>query len=128
MFGRKFVGAGELETPGGRTVRVLTVWMLADGVPHLNSLLRVRSTECEGVTEDVLKELDPVALLEDLPAHGLEAGDVGTVVFVHHAGEGYEVEFMDADGRTLVVETLQAHQVGAIRGRQILHVRPLPAA
>ena len=33
MFGRKFVGAGELETPGGRTVRVLTVWMLADGVP-----------------------------------------------------------------------------------------------
>jgi hypothetical protein len=33
MFGRKFVGAGELETPGGRTVRVVTVWMLADGAP-----------------------------------------------------------------------------------------------
>jgi hypothetical protein len=33
MFGRKFVGTGELETPGGRTVRILTVWMLADGVP-----------------------------------------------------------------------------------------------
>jgi Domain of unknown function (DUF4926) len=80
------------------------------------------------VTEDVLKELDPVALLEDLPAHGLEAGDVGTVVFVHHTGEAYEVEFMDADGRTLVVETLQAHQVAPVRGRQILHVRPLTAA
>ncbi|MCA1644669.1 MAG: DUF4926 domain-containing protein [Chloroflexi bacterium] len=48
------------------------------------------------MTEDVLKELDPVALLEDLPAYGLEAGDVGTVVFVHRAGEGYEVELMDA--------------------------------
>ncbi len=33
MFGRKFVGAGELETPGGRTVRVVTVWILADGAP-----------------------------------------------------------------------------------------------
>jgi Domain of unknown function (DUF4926) len=79
------------------------------------------------VTEDVLKELDPVALLEDLPAHGLEAGDVGTVVLVYHDGEGYEVEFMDADGRTLAVETLQARQVAPIRGRQILHVRPLTA-
>lgn len=33
MFGRKFVGAGELETPRGRTVRVVTVWMLPDGAP-----------------------------------------------------------------------------------------------
>ena len=33
MFGRKFVGAGELRTPGGRTVRVVTVWMLPDGAP-----------------------------------------------------------------------------------------------
>jgi hypothetical protein len=80
------------------------------------------------VTEDALKELDPVALLQDLPAYGLEAGDVGTVVFVHRAGEGYEVEFMDADGRTLVVETLQAHEVAPVRGRQILHVRPLTTA
>jgi len=38
---------------------------------------------------------------KDVPALGLVAGDVGTVVFVHHGGEGYEVEFMDADGRTL---------------------------
>ena len=48
MFGRKFVGAGELETPSGRTA--------------------------------------------------------------------------------LAVETLQAHQVAPVRGRQILHVRPLTAA
>ena len=41
---------------------------------------------------------------------------------------GAEVEFMDADGRTLVVATLQAHQVGPVRGRQVLHVRPLPGA
>jgi hypothetical protein len=80
------------------------------------------------VAEIVLKELDPVALREDLPDHGLVAGDVGTVVFVHHKGEGYEVEFMDADGRTLAVQTLQASQVAPARGRQILHVRPLTPA
>jgi hypothetical protein len=41
MFGRKFVGAGELATPSGRTVRVLTVWMLADGVPPTSTGYRV---------------------------------------------------------------------------------------
>jgi hypothetical protein len=96
---------------------------------RLNSSPLFRLTKCEVcVTEEVLKELDPAALLDDLPAHGLVVGDVGTVVFVHHNGKGYEVEFMDADGRTLVVETLQAHQVAPLRGRQILHVRPLTAA
>lgn len=59
-----------------------------------------------------------MALLEDLPTHGLVAGDVGTVVFVHREGQGYEVEFMDADGRTLAVETLHAPQVAPVRGRQ----------
>jgi hypothetical protein len=77
------------------------------------------------MSDEMLKELDAVALLDDLPTHGLLAGDVGTVVFVHHGGQGYEVEFMDADGRTLAVETLQEHQVAPVRGRQILHVRPL---
>jgi hypothetical protein len=33
MYGRKFVGAGELETPGGRAAQVVTVWMLPDGAP-----------------------------------------------------------------------------------------------
>jgi hypothetical protein len=76
------------------------------------------------VADDALNELDAVALREDLPAHGLVAGDVGTVVCVHQGGAGYEVEFLDADGRTLAVETLRAHQVAPSRGRQILPVRP----
>ena len=33
MFGRKFVGVGEIDTPGGLTARVVSVWMLPDGVP-----------------------------------------------------------------------------------------------
>src|SRR5438874_13498197 len=33
MFGRKFVGAAELETPSCRTALVVTVWILPDGAP-----------------------------------------------------------------------------------------------
>lgn len=71
----------------------------------------------------VLRELDLAALRQDLPAYGLIAGDVGTVVFVHADGVAYEVEFMTADGRTLTVETLSADQIGPVSGRTILHAR-----
>ena len=71
----------------------------------------------------LLTELDLAALRQDLPAHGLIAGDVGTVVFVHADGAAYEVEFMTADGRTLAVETLLADQVEPVSGRYILHAR-----
>jgi 3,4-dihydroxy-2-butanone 4-phosphate synthase len=52
---------------------------------------------------DTPKLHDVVALLEDLPEHGLRRGDVGAVVEVfertgrHPAG--YIVEFLDSDGR-----------------------------
>jgi hypothetical protein len=34
MFGRKFVAVGEIETAGGLTAPVVSVWMLPDGVPR----------------------------------------------------------------------------------------------
>ncbi len=33
IFGRKFVGEAEIQTPTGRSVRVVTVWILPDGAP-----------------------------------------------------------------------------------------------
>jgi hypothetical protein len=62
-------------------------------------------------------------LRTDLPAYGLIAGDVGTVVFVHANGAAYEVEFMTADGETVAVETLEANQVEPVAGPRILHAR-----
>ena len=44
--------------------------------------------------------LDVVALTSDLPELGLRRGQVGTVVEVLAAGEAFEVEFSDRDGRT----------------------------
>ena len=51
-----------------------------------------------------LKELEIVALRDDLPDSGLVVSDVGTIVFVDRSGEAYEVEFTDADGTTLAMK------------------------
>jgi hypothetical protein len=80
------------------------------------------------MTSNVLNELDLVTLQQDIPDRGLKRGDVGTVVFVHNEGRGYEVEFVRADGKTLGVETLSAGQVKPFSGKQILHGRDLTTA
>lgn len=54
-------------------------------------------------------------LTVDLPAEGLRAGDVGTVVERHQAvgiaEVGYSVEFFDMTGHTVAVVTLPASQL-----------------
>ncbi len=52
-----------------------------------------------------IRELQRVALVGAVPDAGLVAGAVGTVVGDYGNG-GYEVEFTDADGHTLAVQTL----------------------
>ncbi|MCY7357330.1 MAG: DUF4926 domain-containing protein [Rudanella sp.] len=74
---------------------------------------------------DLFKE---AVLLIDLPEHNLEKGDVGVVVEIHRNHEGYEVEFMTKEGRTIAVETLMANQVRAIGKRDVWHVRELQEA
>jgi hypothetical protein len=51
------------------------------------------------------------ALLRSLPSLGLKPGDVGVVVHVYNQGEAYEVEFMNPDGSTLGVATVDARDV-----------------
>jgi len=76
----------------------------------------------------MLRELDLAALRKNLPAYGLIAGDIGTVVQVYRDGEAFEVEFMTTDGRTLAVETLTGDQVERVPGRHVLHARKLATA
>jgi hypothetical protein len=63
-----------------------------------------------------------------MPAEGLEAGDVGTVVHVYRDDEAYEVEFLTLDGRTAAVVTLEAAQVRPVGHCEITHARQLAAA
>lgn len=75
----------------------------------------------------MIRELDNVVLAVDLPASGLKAGDVGTVVLVHGAGEGYEVEFVALDGETIAIATLVAGELRPVEHGDMVHARPLAA-
>lgn len=64
--------------------------------------------------------LDIVALLTDIPAHGLLRGQVGTVV--ERLDGAYEVEFSDDAGKTYAELALPSDQL------LILHHRRLRAS
>ena len=71
----------------------------------------------------MIEELEIVALTRAEPEHGLEAGDVGTIVLVHEAAGGYTVEFMDFRGNTVAIVDLPADAVRRVRDREVAHVR-----
>ena len=73
----------------------------------------------------MINELDRIVLHSDLPEHSLQKGDIGTVVLVHGAGKGYEVEFVSLDGETVAVVSLLEREVRPIGRREIAHARPL---
>lgn len=58
----------------------------------------------------MIKELDTVVLISDVPEYGLKNGDIGTVVLVHREAKGFEVEFVALDGETIAVATLPAEK------------------
>ncbi|MFO1420471.1 MAG: DUF4926 domain-containing protein [Candidatus Competibacteraceae bacterium] len=72
----------------------------------------------------MIDELDGVILTADIPEHGLAAGDIGTVVMVHEAGRGFEVEFVALD---VAVASLSAARIRLVAHREIAHARPVAA-
>ncbi len=77
----------------------------------------------------MIHETDLVAILIDLNEAKLVRGDVGTVAMVHGDQEAFEVEFVNAAGKTIAVETLYRDQVRKIdQGMAILHVPELQLA
>ena len=75
----------------------------------------------------MIKEHERVVLTAPVPAEGLEAGDVGTVVHIYRDGLAYEVEFTMLEGRTAAVVTLESNQVRPVTKREITHARELAA-
>jgi hypothetical protein len=68
-----------------------------------------------------MKLLDIVALTQDLPTLNLRKGQVGTIVELYEPTV-FEVEFVDLQGKTYAVETLNANQL------MQLHHQPVPQA
>jgi hypothetical protein len=77
---------------------------------------------------NMIKEHDRIVLKAAIPAEGLEAGDVGTVVHIYRDGAAYEVEFTTLDGDTAAVATVKADQVRPVHKREITHARELQLA
>lgn len=76
----------------------------------------------------MIEELEVVVLTEDLPEHGLKAGDIGTAVLVHGFYEGYEVEFVALDGNTIAVVSVCPSQIRAIEEGETAHIRRIKSA
>ena len=64
-----------------------------------------------------MRVLDVVATKVDVPAEGLVSGQVGTIV-EELAGDAYEVEFVDSNGKTYALAPLRADQL------LVLHYEP----
>ncbi|MCH7228106.1 DUF4926 domain-containing protein [Haloferula sp. A504] len=76
----------------------------------------------------MIREHERVVLTGPIKEYGLETGDIGTVVFVHNGGIGYEVEFVTLDGSTSHVVEVGAEQVRPVGSQEIPHVRQLAQA
>ena len=73
----------------------------------------------------MIHEHDCIVLTADVPAAGMMAGDVGTVVHVHGDGEAFEVEFVTLAGTTVAVATVHHDSVRPVSQQDINHVRVL---
>jgi hypothetical protein len=72
-----------------------------------------------------MEELDLVVLTHDMADHGLQCGDLGTIVHRYTDGQAWEVEFLTAEGRTVAVLTLTLADIRPMARHEILHVREL---
>ncbi len=75
----------------------------------------------------MIREHDTVVLARDLPARGLERGDVGAIAHVYSDQAAVEVEFVSGVGTTLAVETLALKDVRPLGQGEILHARAIAA-
>lgn len=75
----------------------------------------------------MIREHDCIVLTADIPAAGMVAGDVGTVVHVHGSGEAFEVEFVTLTGSTVAVATVREDQLRPVSQQDVNHVRVLSA-
>ena len=71
----------------------------------------------------MITEHSMVVLNDDRSADGLNAGDVGAVVHIYGEGKAYEVEFIDGDGSTIALLTLEPSDIRLIEAGELLHAR-----
>ena len=76
----------------------------------------------------MFEELNTVVLARNIEKYGLKKGDIGVVVHIYNEGKALEVEFVDAEGKTVALLTLTTADVRSIKRNEILHVRGFSTA
>jgi putative heme iron utilization protein len=76
----------------------------------------------------MLQELERVALIDDLPGHGLKAGDIGMVVHVYAGHKGYEVEFVTVNGELVALVSVYPSQIRQLEPNEIASARRVKSA
>jgi hypothetical protein len=71
----------------------------------------------------MLQELERVALINDLPEHGLKAGDVGMILHVCGDHKGYEVEFVTLNGELVALVSVYPAQIRRLEDDEIASAR-----
>jgi Domain of unknown function (DUF4926) len=74
-----------------------------------------------------INPLDVVVLTRDIPAHGLQTGDLGAVVDIT-SPDAIDVEFVAASGRTQALVTLQPSDLRSVADDDLLAVRRVEPA
>jgi hypothetical protein len=78
--------------------------------------------------DTMIRELDLVVLTRDIIAHGLQQGEVSTVVHTYQDRQTFEVECVTAQRTTVAVLTLEPTDIRPVGDRATLHVRELVPA
>ncbi len=70
-----------------------------------------------------------VAFSENIPQHGIEKGDVATIVDFHPSAnnneDGYSLEVFNAIGQTIAIVVVGESKIELLKDNEILHVRQL---
>ena len=76
----------------------------------------------------MVQELERVALTDDLPQHGLKAGDIGMVVHIYGERQGYEVEFVTVNGELIALASVYPSQIRQLEPDEIASARRVKSA
>jgi hypothetical protein len=73
-------------------------------------------------------ELERVALIDDLPEHGLKAGDIGMIAHIYGDHSGYEVEFVTLSGELVALVSVYPSQIRPLEADEIASARRVKPA
>ena len=75
-----------------------------------------------------MKELERIALTEDLPEHGLKIGDIGMILHIYTDHKGYEVEFVTLSGELIALVSVYPAQIRPLEQDEIASARRVKTA